>query len=164
MDGQEPPPAPAVVGDRLFVATENNGARLYEFGSQGKINPTPAAVAPQFNPQMSSPVVVGSRIFCVNSGVECLDADAGLKSLWRTKDRVFCEFGALVATPQRLLVQGRGGELILMGAAAAERRVVSRMPLFAGPERNAELLTFPALAGDRLYVRGERDVVCVELN
>ena len=49
-------PTPLVVGDKLLVATENNGARLYAFGPEGKIQPQPLAKNEDLCPDTSSPV------------------------------------------------------------------------------------------------------------
>jgi outer membrane protein assembly factor BamB/ABC-type phosphate/phosphonate transport system substrate-binding protein len=157
-------PTPVVVGDKLLVATENNGGRLYAFNNDGRIVPDPIAVNMRLNPQMSTPVVVGNRVFCVNSGVECFDLERGLAPMWRAKDRAFTEFGAMLASDDRLLVQGRGGELILFDFQSDVPRILSRMPIAADEvTRSAELFTFPALVGTNLYQRCERELVCVEL-
>jgi outer membrane protein assembly factor BamB len=157
-------PTPVVVGERLLVATENNGGRLYEFAGDGTIMPEPAAVNMQLNPQMSTPVAVGERVYCVNRRVECFDAARGLAPAWRWQDRACGEFGALVASEDRLLVQGRGGELILMDASGHEPRILSRVHVTANAaERDAELFTFPALVGTRLFVRCEGELVCLDL-
>jgi hypothetical protein len=118
----------------------------------------------RLNPQMSTPVAVGDRVFCVNGQLDCFVAARGLDSVWRAKGRSFCEFGALVASEDRILVQGRGGEFLLFDVAGDAPRVVSRMHVAASPDdQAAELFTFPAIVGSRLYVRCEREVVCVDL-
>ena len=76
-------PTPIVVGDKLLVATENNGGRLYAFADDGTIVAEPVAVNMKLNPQMSTPVAVGERVFCVNGRLDCFDAARGLKQVWR---------------------------------------------------------------------------------
>jgi outer membrane protein assembly factor BamB len=157
-------PTPVVVGDKLLVATENNGGRLYSFNNDGTINPEPIAINTKLNPQMSTPVAVGDSVFCVNRRLECFDAANGLKLTWRARDRVFCEFGAAIASDDRLLVQGRGGELVLVDTAKAGPKILSRMSFAPGTDAAAaELLTFPALVGTRLFLRFEGEVICVDL-
>lgn len=163
-DGDFNVPTPIVMGDKLLVATENNGGRLYAFAGDGTIIPDHVAVNTKLNPQMSTPVAVGNRVFCVNKRLECFDAAKGLASVWRNRDRVFTEFGAILASDDRLLVQGRGGELILIDVGGAEPRILSRVTVGANDAaRSAELLTFPALVGSRLYIRGEDEIICVDL-
>lgn len=163
-DGDFNVPTPVVLGDKLLVATENNGGRLYEFNDEGVINPEHVAVNTKLNPQMSTPVAVGDRVFCVNRRLECFDAGDGLKSTWQVRDRAFCEFGAMVASDDRLLVQGRGGELVLVDVQGEKPRILSRLSF--APDKDsaaAELLTFPALVGTRLFVRFEQEIVCIDL-
>ena len=59
----------------------------------------------------------------------------------------------------------RGGELLLIDPdAQSGERIVSRLNLFGEDPMDAEdLLTLPALVGDRLYLRGESELVCVRL-
>jgi outer membrane protein assembly factor BamB/ABC-type phosphate/phosphonate transport system substrate-binding protein len=157
-------PTPIVMGDKLLVATENNGGRLHSFSNDGAIVPDPVAVNTKLNPQMSTPIAIGNRVYCVNRGLFCFDASQGLSELWKSRDRSFCEFGAALASDDRLLVQGRGGELLLLDVTGDAPNVVSRLAV-AGDKsaQDVELFTFPALVGSRLYVRGEREVICIDL-
>lgn len=157
-------PTPIVIGDQLLVATENNGGRLYRFREDGAIDPEHVAVNTKLNPQMSTPIAVGQRVFCVNRRFDCFDAADDLKTVWTSRDRVFCEFGAAIATDSRVLVQGRGGELVLIDVSGTEPAIVSRSLLTADKTAAAaELLTFPALVGSRLFLRNETAVMCIEL-
>jgi outer membrane protein assembly factor BamB/ABC-type phosphate/phosphonate transport system substrate-binding protein len=157
-------PTPLVVGERLLVCTENNGARLFKFDDDGRIVPEPAATCEQFAPQMSSPVAIGSRVVCVDRRLQCLDASHELRPGAELQDNAFTEFGAILASDDRLLIQGRGGELLLIDPAGEAPRIVSRLTLASNnADRQAELFTYPALVGSRLYVRCEREIVCVEL-
>jgi hypothetical protein len=153
-----------VIGDKLLVTSENNGGRLYDFADDGTIRPDPVAVNRSLNPQMSTPVAVGDRVFCVNGRLDCFDAMGGLVATGREMDRAFAEFGALVASEDRLLAQGRGGELILMDFQNNRPRIISRMAVTANPaDEQAELLTFPALVGTLIYIRCEHELVCVDV-
>jgi outer membrane protein assembly factor BamB len=163
-DGDFNVPTPIVVGEMLLAATENNGGRLFRFQEGGKIDPEHVAVSAKLNPQMSTPIAVGQRIFCVNRRLDCFDAANELETTWTSRDRVFCEFGAAIASDNRLLVQGRGGELVLIDVANNVPSIISRAATTANKAAaSAELLTFPALVGTRLFVRGESEVLCIEL-
>ena len=164
-DGDFNVPTPLVIGEQLLIATENNGGRLYAFNGDGTVIPDHVAVNTKLNPQMSTPVVVGDRVYCVNGKLECFDAANGLKPIWRLQDRTFREFGAALASDERLLVQGGGGELVLVDLMSDEPRIISRMNVSSDKvSRSAELLTFPALVGTRLFIRTERELVCVEIS
>jgi hypothetical protein len=69
----------------------------------------------------------------------------------------------MIATTNRLLVQGRGGELLLVDISGDKPRIISRAHVGNDDGREAELFTFPAIVGTRLFARGERELVCIEL-
>jgi outer membrane protein assembly factor BamB/ABC-type phosphate/phosphonate transport system substrate-binding protein len=164
VDGDFNVPTPVVVDGRLLVCTENNGSRLFAFDDGGRIVAKPQAVNDELAPQTSTPVAVGSRIFCVSQRLYCLDAARGLKTLWIDEETALGDFAPLVAAGERLLAVGRGGELLLIDAAAEELRIVSRLSLDGdAAERGVEHLTFPAIVGSRLYVRLDRELICLEL-
>jgi outer membrane protein assembly factor BamB/ABC-type phosphate/phosphonate transport system substrate-binding protein len=163
-DGDFNVPTPVAVEDQLLVATENNGARLYAFDHAGKIQPEPVAVNDELAPDVSSPAVVGGRVFCVSGRCFCLDLAKNLVPVWIGADEAFGDSSPLFVTDDRVLAVGRGGELLLLDAKSPVFRLVSRLHLFSDPAaRRAEILAHPALVGSRLYLRGENELVCVEL-
>jgi hypothetical protein len=94
----------------------------------------------------------------------CLDLAHGLRPIWIGEDSAFCDSSPLLVSDNRVLAIGRGGELLLVDAASDQFHIVSRLHLFTDPEsRQAELLSHPALVGTRLFLRGEKELVCVEL-
>jgi len=163
-DGDFNVPTPVEIDGRLLVTTENNGTRLFDFDNAGRIVAEPMAMNDRLAPDISTPLVVGDRVFCVCLDMFCLDVANGLKPIWIGEDKAFCEFSPLIASEDRVLALGRGGELILVDAKADEFCIVSRAHLFADRQaREAEILSHPAIVGTRLYLRGEKELVCVEL-
>ncbi|MGI9455986.1 MAG: PQQ-binding-like beta-propeller repeat protein [Aeoliella sp.] len=157
-------PTPVVVGDHLLVTTEGNSTRLYAFDEEGKILPEPVAKYRDLAADMSTPVVVGNRAFCVCQQMFCLDVKQGLAKVWTAEDDAFTDYAPLIADEQHLLVLGHGGELLLVDAKANEYRVVSRTFLFDDLTiREAELYSHPAIVGTMLYVRGENSLACFDL-
>jgi outer membrane protein assembly factor BamB len=157
-------PTPVAVDGKLLVATENNGTRLYGFNDAGGIIAEPLATNDDLAPDTASPVVVGQRVFCVSGRLYCLDLANGLKTLWAGKNQALGDYSQLFATDDRLLVNGCGGELLLVDARSNQFRVLSRLAVFANADsQQAELLSHPALVGTRLYLRGENELVCIEL-
>ncbi len=154
-------PTPVQVGERLLVATENNGTRLYAFDAQGQIIPQPVAVNEDLAPDMSTPVVVNDRVFCVWDDFFCLDLNHGLRTLWTGSDSACGTYAAVIGGPDRVLVIGKGGELVLVDARADRFQVVSRLRVF--DDAQAEPYAHPAIVGDRLYLRGETSLVCIDL-
>ena len=153
------------VDGRLFVVTENNGARLYDFDEQGIIVPQAVAQNEELAPDVSSPAVVGRRVFCVWEGLFCLDLERNLQPIWIGDDAAFCDSSPLFVTDRRVLAFGHGGELLLVDAAGPEFRIISRWHLLDDRQsQRAEPLSHPALVGRRLYLRGEKELVCAELD
>ncbi len=157
-------PTPVVIGDKLLVTTEGNSTRLYAFNKSGTILAEPVAKFRDLAADMSTPVVVGNRLFCVCREMFCLDVTNDLAKKWTAEDEAFTDYAPIIADDQHLLVLGRGGELLLVDATANEYRVVSRTFLFDDPTtREAELYSHPAIVGTKLYVRGENSLACFEL-
>jgi len=153
-------PTPRIVKGQLLVATEGNGARLFAFGENGRIDPKPAATFPQLAPGTHTPIVSERRVFGVHDALYCLDLANGLKPIWRGRDKAFQSHTSLIVGSGRLLVITGEAELILVDARADEYRVLGRHRVLAD---ESGILAHPALVGTRLYVRGTREIVCVEL-
>jgi outer membrane protein assembly factor BamB len=163
-DGDFNVPTPVTVDGKLIVATENNATRIYSFDAKGRIVEKPEAINEDLVPDISTPIVVGSRLFCVNDHLYCLDLKNGLKQLWDGDDDAFGNSAPLIASDSRLLILGLGGELVLVDPTQSSLRVISRLSLFDDSHsKRTQLISYPALVGSRLYVRGENELVCVDL-
>jgi hypothetical protein len=154
-------PTPIDAGGRLIVATENNGARLYEFEAGGRIRTLPTAAYRDLAPDSSTPVLLGGRLFGVGNTLCCLDAAAKLNALWTGEDEVFSNHASLIAAPGRVLVTTSHGELLLVNASAARFEIVSRLRVFP---QESEVLSHPALVGGRIYLRDMEKIECVDLD
>jgi outer membrane protein assembly factor BamB len=153
-------PTPIAVGDRLLVASENGGTRLYAFRKDGGIEPIPLAVNEQLAPDTHTPVVVGNRVFGVWNELFCLDLSKKLAPAWRGEDAVFASYASLIASDDRLLVIGLNGELMLVDALADRFRLLGRSQVFSDDHG---VYSHPALVGTRLYIRGSSEIVCIDL-
>lgn len=157
-------PTPIEYQGKLLVTTEGNGTRLYGFDESGNIKPEPVARNMQLVPDMSTPVVVGDRLFCVCQKLFCLDLKNGLKEVWSAEDKAFPDYAPIVTDGERLLILGHGGELLLIDATAESFKVIDRQFLFSDEStREAELYSHPAVVGTKLYVRGENALAAFEL-
>ncbi|MCC6123587.1 MAG: PQQ-binding-like beta-propeller repeat protein [Pirellulales bacterium] len=154
-------PTPLDAGGKLLVSSENNGTRMYGFASGGVIRPEPLAENADLAPDTSTPVFAGGKVFGCWNALYCLNAGDGLKSLWTGEDEAFSSFPMLIASPERVLAISNRGELILVNASSDKFEVISRLRIFA---EDTEVLSHPALVGDRLYIRGATKVVCVDLS
>jgi outer membrane protein assembly factor BamB len=153
-------PTPIVHGDRLIVATENNGTRLYGFDAAGRIVPRPEAEFEPLAPDTHTPVVAGKRLFGVWGRLFCLDLSRGLAQMYSAEDDAFAHYTSLIASDDRVLVTTQNGELMLFNAKTDDLRIVSRLKIFAN---DSGVYSHPALVGDRLYVRGSDEIVCLKL-
>ena len=167
-------PTPLIYHGRLLITTENNGTRLFGFKDNGQINPQPEATCDRLRPDMCTPVVVGNRLFCVKDFLFCLDlsvanpaessesqqalSKAGLKEQWRIRDPAIGDYAALIASEDRLLIIGEG-ELLLLNTDGS-KTILSRQSVFTD---KLPLYSHPAIVGNRLYLRGETQLICIEL-
>lgn len=151
-------PTPVVVNDAVLIATENNGTRLHEFSDDGRIRDKPLASYSRLRPDMSTCVVVHDHAFCVNKFLYCLSLKNGLSEAWRIRDPAISEYGAIIASRQRILVVGNG-ELLLL-PASGEKRIASRLRVF---DDRLPVYSHPAIVGDRLFIRGESRIACLRL-
>jgi len=157
-------PTPVAIDGKLLVTTENNFTRLYSFDASGHIKDKPDAINTDLAPDISTPIVAAGRAFCVNDHLYCLDLQHNLQPIWTADDDAFGGTAPLIASDSRLLIVGLGGELVLIDPAAEKFQVVSRLPLFADTRaKRTQLLSYPALVNSRLYLRGENELVCVDL-
>lgn len=153
-------PTPIAVGGKLLVTTENNGTRLYEFDSGGRIVPKAVAVNRSLNPDTHTPVVAAGKVFGVSRRLFCLSLTDGLKTLWDGDNQAFSVYCSAVTDGRRVLILSLHGDLLIVDAAAADFEVLSRTKVFDG---DRGVYAHPAFVGDRAFIRGSSSVVCVEL-
>ncbi len=154
-------PTPTVVGDKLLVATENNGTRLFAFKADGIIDPKPVATNKKLAPDTHTPVVAGDRVFGVWNRLYCLNLKDGLKEVYDEVGTAFSGYCAAVATDTRVLVVSKTGELILLDATAKEFTELGRLAVFGKDEKG--VYAHPAFVGTRVYVRGSGSLACIDL-
>jgi outer membrane protein assembly factor BamB len=152
-------PTPVELDGRLLLTSENNGTRLYEFDSDGRIRSEPVARNDDLVSDSSTPVVAGGRIFGIGYRFVCLDASS-LKTLWQAEGDGF-DYASLIAGGGRVLVTTVDGELILFRADAAGLTNAEHLKPF-GDE--AEVWSHPALTAGRLYLRSDKAVCCLLLD
>jgi len=155
-------PTPIAIADRLLVATENNGVRLYGFtGNGAKIRPKPQRQFNDLAPDMVSPVVYGGMVFgSHNAHLYCLDANS-LKVLWKARDDAYYGFTTLIAGNGRVMIVTIDGELLLVAADKSKYKLISRLKVFTG--EGTEVWSHPALVPGRLYIRSKNTVACMKL-
>ena len=144
-------------------ATNRAASRKNATGSE---KPTRASPKPPTPPEITRartttrPVTAAGRLFAIHHGKAfCLDG-ADLAPVWTHPERSLKGHASLVASEDRVLALTGGGELVLLDARADGFAPLARQRLF---EREVSLFAHPALAGDCIYVRGPRTLLCVAL-
>jgi outer membrane protein assembly factor BamB len=152
-------PTPMVVGEKLLVAWENNGTKRFRFGKEGRIEEKPEAHYAKLAPDTHTPVVTAGRVFGAWNGLHCLKLE-NLESVWLRRDAVFQKYLALVASEERVLAITFSGELILFDAKSDSSKEVNRLKIIDDADA---IYAHPAIIGTRIYLRGENELLCVEL-
>ncbi|RCS48236.1 hypothetical protein DTL42_13605 [Bremerella cremea] len=152
-------PTPLILDGKLLIATENNGTRLYQFQADGTIDPTPVMQNKKLTPDMSTPVVVGNRLLCVNRFLYCLDVANQLKELSRQRDKALGDYAAMIADEQRVLIFG-DGEILLVDATKDACPILARQKI---SDTKVDVFSHPALVGDRLFLRNGPVLQCWSL-
>ncbi len=151
-------PTPVPSGGGVILVGENNGCRLVKGNAAGDAEVVAAYAA--LVPDMHTPVTTAGRLFAIHHGKAfCLDG-ADLTPVWTHPERSLKGHASLVASGDRVLALTGGGELVLLDARADGFTPLARQRLF---EREVSLFAHPALAGDCIYVRGPRTLLCVAL-
>jgi hypothetical protein len=153
---------PVVIAQRLLLATENNATRLYEFDGRGMLSAAPVKRNADLAPDTCTPAVAGTRIFCAAYGeLFCLDANDGLRTVWRVANDKFHDHSNIVASRDRVLIWTIDGDLLLLDANAAEYKLISHLRPFG--EGRIDSMAHPAFVGDRIYLRSKDELLCLRL-
>ncbi|MGL4942581.1 MAG: PQQ-binding-like beta-propeller repeat protein [Thermoguttaceae bacterium] len=158
-------PTPVAIDpNHLFVATENNGARIYRFGANGRPDPIPVAVSRELLHDSNTPVFFGDTIYGVGDEVVAFDAET-LNVRWRFEDRepfgmYTCVIvGSDVAGDLRLFLARENGEVIWLAVSDAGAKLLARWTF--GDDDS--LYSHPAIARGVLYVRTASSVRAIRL-
>ena len=153
---------PLIHDGQLLLATENNATRLHGFLPNGKIDPKPALANNSLAPDTCSPVIVGDRVFATAYGeMYCLNLKDGMKTVWVAEDDMFFDHTNVIGGNGRVLAWANSGDLLLLDAAADEFKPLSRLRPFG--DGKVDSMSHPAIAGNRLYLRGPSELACFKL-
>jgi outer membrane protein assembly factor BamB len=102
-----------------------------------------------------SPVRYGDSIFGFNeSQLTCIDVRTG-EVRWHKGG---FNKGTLVRVDGKLIILGENGQLAVLDATATEPAPLASAKIFRGP-----CWTMPVLAGGRLFLRDENEIICLDL-
>jgi len=156
-------PTPARVGDLLLAATENNGTRLYGFDGDGRILPAPVFASADLRPQISTPVLIGSRLWGQDAGgLHVLGIGRGLRLLGSNDGDAARDYAAFVVGADRLLVVFKDGSIALAAADALPATLAPRAVFPAETDEGAtECWSAPLVLERRIYLRSQSEIVCL---
>lgn len=155
-------PTPVVCDGDIILATENHATRRYTFDPAGMLLPEPLAKNNDLAPDTTTPVTWKNRLYGAAYGeLFCLDLDNGLETVWNVGDDIYYDHTNLVAGNNRILAWTTSSDLILFRADAHEYEVVSKLRPF--DREDSESMSHPAFVGKRMYLRDQREIVCMEL-
>jgi outer membrane protein assembly factor BamB len=158
VDGDFGVPTPVITAHGMIVTSENNGTRLYALDSLGEPSAEPIATNLQVSPDSHTPVAVGNRVVIADNHLYCFDLANGLKQIWRVRDHDLRGYASVIASDSRVLVLTENATLMLFDLQSGD--ILGRMKLSKVPLR---VLAHPALVGNRLYARIDRQLMCIEL-
>jgi outer membrane protein assembly factor BamB len=153
---------PVRVGDLLFASSVT-------FGSVGlkltEKDGRPAYEQLWKDPKMTcyfgTPVAFGEHLYVVTGSVtppaalNCVEAKTG-KVLW-TRQNVGQYHATVMRAKDRLLLLEEGGDLVLFEPNPKEYKELARSKVCG------KTWAHPALANGKLYVRDEKELICVQL-
>ncbi len=159
-------PTPVALGGLLLVATEGNGARVFNFSNDGTVRPQPVALAADFAPDTVTPVLVDGRVWGFNAGrFRCLDAASGLPPAWEWDGEDAGGHVSLIGGNGGVLAATNSGAVLLFPARPDRETQPERLQVFTADDGvSPEVWSQPALVGPRLYLRSRNEVVCLRLD
>ena len=144
-----------VAPDRIFISSGyDKGAALLRIKAGG------AGVEQVWQSRvmknhMATSVLHQGHLYGFDAGtLKCIEAASG-ESAWRKRG---LGKGSLILADGHLFVLGEGGDLALVEATPVEYREKGRVEVF-----KSKCWTAPSLSGGKLYLRDEREIVCLDV-
>ena len=151
-------PAPVVVQDKIFVVTENNGARVYSIvpAQQPAQGEYPMSLQLEASSELlsgdsQSPVRVGNWVVGVDRDLVVLDPMDQLKEVARFSDVALQKYCSLIVDEDRVWVCTGNGTQILF---RIDSKGVSELGRFQPLQEAGEIFSHPAFSNGVLYLRG----------
>ncbi len=158
-------PTPLLVGNSLICTTKDTGTMALDLPSGD--SPTPRSpwwkqdLTSYFStgstgPQGSVLVVTNQLMPLPRTDLRCLDLAKG-DELWKQEGIGYYHVGVITTGDGKLLLLDDGGNLILAEPTREAFKQLAKSPVCRGT------LTNPALSGGCVYVRDDKEVICVQL-
>jgi outer membrane protein assembly factor BamB len=155
---------PIVAGNYVFVSTDyGRGSVLLEIsrGNDGKWQADAVYQTRKFQNHIATSVLVGDRLYGFNgyspARLTCLNFRTG-ELIWETRREI--DKGCLLYADGRLIVFTEKGELVLVEPGETGFTIRGRFRVFPDSHSTWAL---PAVSNGRLFVRNDRELVCLNL-
>jgi outer membrane protein assembly factor BamB len=159
-------PTPFAIGDLMLCTTQGSGTLAIQMPGKGKATPqlkwTKADFSGYFStgtlgPDGTALIVTNALSPVPRADVRCLDLAHG-DELWHKGGLGYFHVGILAAANGKLLLLNDAGDLTLADVTRKGYKQLVKSHVCHGTFCN------PALAGGRLYVRDDKEVICLDLN
>jgi outer membrane protein assembly factor BamB len=155
---------PIIAGDYVFISSAYRmGCALLELSADGAggVQAKPVYVKPNkvMRCQTSTCVLFNGFLYGFDVGpglLKCIDIRTGQEK-WSTRA---LSKGSLILANGHLVVLCEDGLLALVEATPDEFRVKNKLKLF----HNSQAWALPALASGRLYLRDDKELICLNVN
>jgi outer membrane protein assembly factor BamB len=147
-------PSPVFVKNKIFLVTENNGARVFSMVAGHADEPMSLKLESSselLGGDAHSPVRVGNWIVGVDRDLVVLDPLDELKEVARFSDKALQKHCSLIVDEDRVWVCTGNGTQILLRIDSVG---ISELGRFQAMEKSGEILSYPAFCNGVLYLRG----------
>ena len=151
-------PAPVIVQNKIFVVTENNGARVYSIGPTQQLGQRDYTMSLQLESSSESlsgdsqsPVRVGDWVVGIDRDLVVLDPLNQLKEVARFSDVALQKYCSLIVDEDRVWVcTGNGTQFLFR----IDSNGISELGRFQPLDEAGEIFSHPAICHGVLYLRG----------
>jgi outer membrane protein assembly factor BamB len=147
-------PSPVLIDDKLFLVTENNGARLYQLphGTDGPGSTIQQiAQSDKLLHDTNSPVRVGKWVAGVDGTLVVLDPHRSLATHAEFEDPALNGYCSIIVDENRLLVTTTKGTILLLEVTSDGIQELGRLKLDTS---DGDILAHPAFHDGTFFVRG----------
>jgi outer membrane protein assembly factor BamB len=146
-----------IPNDKIFISSGyGKGAALLQMqAANGRVTAAPVWLSRAMKNHFSSSVFHEGHLYGFDDAIfKCLDANTGGEK-WKARG---FQKGSLILADGHLIVLGEHGNLALVEATPTEYKEKANVPALKG-----KCWTMPSLAGGKLYLRNEKEMLCLDV-
>ena len=154
-------PSPVLVPGGVTLTSENNATRIHRFDPMGDLDETPTAEFLELAGDSHTPIRLGNRLVGVDRDLIVLDLDRSLELVARHSDPSLLGYCSLMGCEDRVLVTCEDGNVLLFRVEPSQIQELGR---FRVGGSKGQILSHPAVAGNRFFVRTAQGIEAWELS